>query len=121
MTVRFIQYPKCGTCRNARKYLESKGIAIEDRHIVEHAPTKEELREWIEKSGLDIRKWFNTSGRKYKELGLKDKLKDMSYEEMLDLLASDGMLVKRPILIHGDHVTVGFKPEAVDVLLAKSH
>jgi arsenate reductase len=118
MSIQFLQYPKCGTCRNARKYLEEKGVAFEERHIVEHSPTKEELRKWIEQSGLDIRKWFNTSGKKYKELGLKDKLKDMSAEDMLELLASDGMLVKRPILINGSRVTVGFKPEEVDKILS---
>lgn len=107
----FIQYPKCGTCRNAKKWLEAEGVEFADRHIVEQPPSKEELRGFLDKSGLDIKKFFNTSGNKYKELGLKDKLKTMSVEEQLDLLASDGMLVKRPILVRGDKVTVGFKEE----------
>jgi arsenate reductase len=113
----FIQYPKCGTCRKAKKYLEERGVAFIDRHIVEEPPTKEELRVFLAKSGLDIRKFFNTSGQKYRELGLKDKLKTMSEEEMLDLLASDGMLVKRPILVRGEKVTVGFKEEEFQKVL----
>lgn len=117
--VLFVQYPKCTTCRKAKKYLEEKGVSFEDRHIAENPPTKEELRTWVRKSGLDIRKWFNTSGQKYRELGIKDKLKTMSDEEILDLLASDGMLVKRPILVKGDRVTIGFKPEEVDKVLAE--
>ncbi|GAX88613.1 arsenate reductase family protein [Effusibacillus lacus] len=116
--VLFIQYPKCTTCRNAKKYLESKGVVFEDRHIVDNPPTKEELRTWIGKSGLDIRKWFNTSGQKYRELGIKDKLKNMNEEEILDLLASDGMLMKRPIIVKGDKVTIGFKPDETDKVLS---
>ncbi|MCX7569764.1 arsenate reductase family protein [Tumebacillus sp. DT12] len=117
MDTLFIQYPKCGTCRKAKKYLEEQGVAFADRHIVEEAPTKEELRSYLEKSGLDIRKFFNTSGQKYRELGLKDKLKSMSEEEMLDLLATDGMLVKRPILVRGSQATVGFKEEEFQKVL----
>ncbi|WP_018131105.1 arsenate reductase family protein [Effusibacillus pohliae] len=117
--VLFIQYPKCTTCRNAKKYLESKGVSLKERHIVDNPPTKEELRAWIEKSGLDVRKWFNTSGQKYRGLGLKDKLKEMDEEAILELLASDGMLVKRPIIVSGERVTVGFKPEEVDKVLAE--
>lgn len=105
----FIQYPKCTTCRNAKKWLEAQGVSFTDRHIVEQPPTKEELRDLLAKSGLEIKKFFNTSGNKYKELGLKDQLKEMSIEEQLELLATDGMLIKRPILVHGDKVTVGFK------------
>jgi arsenate reductase (glutaredoxin) len=116
--VLFLQYPKCGTCRKAKQYLESKGVTLAERNIVEQPPTKEELRSFLEKSGLDIRKFFNTSGQKYRELGLKDKLKTMTEEEMLELLASDGMLVKRPIIQKGDKVTVGFKPEEVDKVLS---
>ncbi|GIM44828.1 arsenate reductase [Collibacillus ludicampi] len=116
--VLFLQYPKCGTCRKAKQYLESKDVSYTERNIVENPPTKEELRSFIEKSGLDIRKFFNTSGQKYRELGLKDKLKTMTEEEMLELLASDGMLVKRPIIQSGDKVTVGFKPEEVDKVLS---
>lgn len=115
--VRFIQYPKCTTCRNAKKYLETQGVTLDEQHIVEDTPDKEELRKLIRLSELDIRKWFNTSGQKYRELGLKDKLKTMSDEEMLELLASDGMLIKRPIIVKGHKVTVGFKQEEVDKVL----
>ncbi len=105
----FIEYPKCNTCRRAKKYLEDKGIEFQDRHIVEENPTEEELTEWIRMSGLPVKKFFNTSGMKYKELGLKDRLPGMSDEEQIRLLASDGMLVKRPLLIDGDRILVGFK------------
>lgn len=105
----FIEYPKCSTCRRVKKYLEDKGIEFQDRHIVEENPTEEELTEWIRMSGLPVKKFFNTSGMKYKELGLKDRLPGMSDEEQIRLLASDGMLVKRPLLIDGDRVLVGFK------------
>lgn len=105
----FIEYPKCSTCKRAKKYLEDRGIAFQDRHIVEDNPTEEELTEWIRMSGLPAKKFFNTSGMKYKELGLKDRLPDMSQEEQIRLLASDGMLVKRPLLIDGERVLVGFK------------
>lgn len=105
----FIEYPKCSTCRRAKKHLEDAGIAFQDRHIVEENPTEEELTKWIGMSGLPVKKFFNTSGMKYKELGLKDRLPDMSQEEQIRLLASDGMLVKRPLLIDGDRILVGFK------------
>lgn len=105
----FIEYPKCSTCKRAKKYLEDRGIAFQDRHIVEENPTEEELAKWIGMSGLPVKKFFNTSGMKYKELGLKDRLPDMSQEEQIRLLASDGMLVKRPLLIDGDRILVGFK------------
>ncbi len=105
----FIEYPKCSTCRRAKKYLEDKGIEFQDRHIVEDNPTEEELTEWIRMSGLPAKRFFNTSGMKYRELGLKDRLPDMSEEEQIRLLAGDGMLVKRPLLIDGERVLVGFK------------
>ena len=105
----FIEYPKCSTCRRAKKHLEDAGIAFQDRHIVEDNPTEEELTEWIRMSGLPAKRFFNTSGMKYRELGLKDRLPDMSEEEQIRLLAGDGMLVKRPLLIDGDRVLVGFK------------
>ena len=105
----FIEYPKCSTCKKAKKYLEEHGIEFEDRHIVEENPTKEELAEWIRISGKPVKKFFNTSGMKYRELGLKDKLPHMSEEEQIELLASDGMLVKRPLLIVGEMVLTGFK------------
>ena len=105
----FIEYPKCSTCRRAKKHLEDAGIAFQDRHIVEENPTEEELTEWIRMSGLLAKRFFNTSGMKYRELGLKDRLPDMSEEEQIRLLAGDGMLVKRPLLIDGDRILVGFK------------
>lgn len=105
----FIEYPKCTTCKKAKKYLEEKRLSFEERHIVENNPTAEELKKWIEASGYPVKKFFNTSGMKYRELGLKDKLPEMSDEEKIELLATDGMLVKRPILIDGDRVLVGFK------------
>ena len=105
----FIEYPKCSTCRRAKKHLEDAGIAFQDRHIEEDNPTEEELTEWIRMSGLPAKRFFNTSGMKYRELGLKDRLPDMSEEEQIRLLAGDGMLVKRPLLIDGDRILVGFK------------
>ena len=105
----FIEYPKCSTCKKAKKHLEQLGVDFEERHIVEENPTAAELREWIEKSGYPIKKFFNTSGMKYRELGLKDRLAEMSDDEKIELLASDGMLVKRPLLIDEDRVLVGFK------------
>lgn len=107
--MQFIQYPKCSTCQKAKKYLDSKGAVYESRNIAEENPTAAELQEWYKKSGLPLKKFFNTSGLKYKELQLKDKLPDMSDEEQIVLLASDGMLVKRPILVGKDFVLVGFK------------
>ena len=105
----FIEYPKCTTCKKAKKHLETLGVEFEDRHIVEDNPTADELRGWIEKSGYPVKKFFNTSGMKYRELGLKDRLPEMTDDEKIDLLASDGMLVKRPLLITEDKVLVGFK------------
>lgn len=105
----YVNYPKCGTCQKARKFLEEKGIAFEDRNIKEQNPTVEELKAWIERSGLPIKKFFNTSGMLYRQMELKDKLPNMSEQEMIDLLATDGMLVKRPILVTDDQVLVGFK------------
>ena len=107
----FIEYPKCSTCKKAKKWLEDSGIQFQDRHIVEQTPTKKELEEWINKSGKDIKKWFNTSGLKYKELNLKEKLPNMSDVEKIELLASDGMLIKRPIFISNDNILIGFKEE----------
>ena len=106
-----IQYPKCSTCQKAKKWLEGKNIDYVSRHIVEENPMEMELKKWIEMSGLPIKKFFNTSGNRYKELGLKDKLEAMSTDEQIALLASDGMLVKRPLLVAGDQVIVGFKEE----------
>ena len=104
-----IEYPKCSTCRKAKKWLDEHQIAYTDRHIVEENPTVEELKAWQAASGLPVRKFFNTSGLLYKSMALKDKLPGMSEEEMLRLLAADGMLVKRPLLVGDDLVLVGFK------------
>lgn len=105
----FIEYSKCTTCRKAKKWLESHEIIFTDRPIKEEAPTYDELKAWQSKSGLPLKKFFNTSGQLYRSLGLKDKLPSMSEEEQLRLLSSDGMLVKRPIVITEDAVLVGFK------------
>ena len=113
----FIEYPKCTTCQKAKKWLEGKKVVFEARHIVEANPTKQELKKWIKTSELDLRKWFNTSGLKYKELNLKDKLDGMSDDEKITLLASDGMLVKRPILITEKGVCPGFKEDVWKELL----
>ena len=105
----FIQYPKCSTCQKAKKWLDGHQIKYTDRHIVEDNPTYNELKEWYEKSGLPLKKFFNTSGMLYKEMQLKDKLGAMSEEEQLQLLATNGMLVKRPIIVDGATVLTGFK------------
>ena len=113
----FIEYPKCTTCQRAKKWLEEKNIEFVDRHIVQEAPTYDELKSWIKKSGLDIKRWFNTSGLKYKELNLKEKLPTMTEEEKIKLLAIDGMIVKRPILITSKGICVGFKVEEWEKIL----
>ena len=102
-------YPKCSTCQKAKKWLEANNISFEERHIVEQIPSKEELEKWIKQSGLEIKKFFNTSGLKYKELNLKEKLPNMSDEEKIDLLTSNGMLIKRPLFISDKVILVGFK------------
>ncbi len=107
----FIEYPKCSTCKKAKKWLEDNKIEFEDRHIIENTPTVEELKRWIKMSDKDIKKWFNTSGLKYKELNLKDKLPLMSDDEKIELLSTDGMLIKRPILVLENKVLIGFKEE----------
>ncbi|MDO5345805.1 MAG: arsenate reductase family protein [Lachnospiraceae bacterium] len=113
----FVEYPKCSTCQKARKWLEANGAAFTARHIKEENPTVEELKDWHQKSGLPLKRFFNTSGLLYKELQLKDRLPHMSEEEQYALLASDGMLVKRPILVGEDFVLTGFKEaEWKDVL-----
>ncbi len=113
----FIEYPKCSTCKKAKKWLEERGVSFVDKHIVEENPTKEELREWHQKSGLPLKRFFNTSGLKYKELKLKDKLPAMSEEEQYELLSTDGMLVKRPILITEKGIITGFKENEWETLI----
>ena len=112
----FIEYPKCSTCKRAKKWLEENNIEFKDRNIVEETPTVKELTEWIKRSGLDIRKWFNTSGLKYKELNLKEKLNNMSDQEKIELLASDGMLIKRPVLVSNKEILTGFKEDKWNIL-----
>lgn len=105
----FLEYPKCSTCQKAKKWLDANEIVYKDRHIVDENPTYEELKEWYEKSGLPLKKFFNTSGMLYKEMKLKDKLPTMSEEEQLKLLATNGMLVKRPLIVEDCLVLTGFK------------
>lgn len=107
----FIEYPKCSTCKNAKKYLDSNQIEYIDRNITLEVPTKDELKDWIAKSGKDIKRWFNTSGLVYKELNLKEKLDNMTEDEKIKLLSSNGMLIKRPILVTKNKVLIGFKEE----------
>ncbi len=104
----FIWLPKCSTCQKAKKWLDDNGIKYTLRDIVLDTPSEEELKIWINKSGLDIKRFFNTSGLKYRNLGLKDKLDGMSFDDKVKLLSSDGMLIKRPLLI-GDKIIAGFK------------
>lgn len=106
-----ICYPKCSTCRKAQKFLEEGGIEYQYRDIKENNPSREELKEWHKKSGLPLKKFFNTSGKLYRENNMKDKIPNMTDEEQYKILASDGMMVKRPILVDGDKVLVGFKEE----------
>lgn len=109
MKVLFVEYSKCTTCQKAKKWLVERGVEFTDRHIKEENPTVEELKLWHEKSGLELKRFFNTSGMLYRELQLKDKLPQMSEEAQYELLATDGMLVKRPLVIGDDFVLVGFK------------
>lgn len=109
--MKFICYPKCTTCQKAKRFLDDNGASYELRDIKLDNPTREEISEWVEKSGLDIKKFFNTSGLLYKSMSLKERLPSMTDDEKLDLLASDGMLVKRPILVTEESVLVGFKEE----------
>lgn len=115
--IQFICYPKCTTCQKAQKWLDEKGISYEVRNIKEENPTYEELSLWHQKSGLSLKRFFNTSGLLYKEMKLKDKLPAMTEEEMLRLLSTDGMLVKRPIIIKDDFVTTGFKEKEWEEIL----
>jgi len=110
----FLEYPKFSTCKKAKSFLDKNKIKYIDRDIKTNNPTKEELKKWIELSGFNIEKFFNTSGIKYRELNLKDTLKDVDFETKLDILSSDGMLVKRPLLIMDDKVLIGFKESIWD-------
>lgn len=114
--VLFIEYPKCTTCQKAKKWLDDNGIEYDDRNIKENNPTYEELAEWYKISGMPLKSFFNTSGLLYKSMNLKDTLPEMTEEEQIRLLASDGMLVKRPMIIDGELVLVGFKEEEWNIL-----
>ncbi|MFC5711206.1 arsenate reductase family protein [Thalassorhabdus alkalitolerans] len=116
MSLTYYGYPSCGTCRKAKRWIEEHGIDYNEYHIVEDPPSRDRIKELYEKSGLELRKFFNTSGKKYRELGLKDKVKTAGEDELLDILASDGMLLKRPIVTDGTKVSVGFKEEQFEEL-----
>ena len=119
MKILFIEYPRCSTCIKAKKYLQSLSVDFEDRHIVEDTPSKEELTNWWKQSELPLKKFFNTSGKLYKEMNLKEKLPAMSEEEQLELLSSNGMLIKRPLLISDKCVCVGFKEDNFKMLCSQ--
>lgn len=114
MTITYYTYPKCGTCRKAKKWLDENAVEYMEVNIAETPPTAEQLQKFVTTSGLDIKKFFNTSGMKYRELQLKDKLPAMTDEEKFQLLASDGMLIKRPLVTSEEKVTVGFKEQQFD-------
>ena len=105
----FIEYPKCSTCQKAKKWLDTNKIDYIDRNIVTETPTKEELKKWITKAGIDVRKFFNTSGMKYRELNIKEKVKNMTEDEIYEILASYGMLIRRPLFISDKLILKGFK------------
>lgn len=115
----FVEYPKCTTCQKAKKWLDGHQVEYTDRHIKEENPTADELKKWHKRSGLPLKRFFNTSGLIYKNLGLKDKLPEMSEEEQYALLATDGMLVKRPLVVGEDFVLVGFKEKEWEEKLAR--
>lgn len=117
MKITVLCYEKCSTCKKALNWLKEQGVEYEVRPIKEQKPAKEELADWYRKSGLPLKRFFNTSGNLYKEMNLKDKLSDMSEEEQLKLLATDGMLVKRPLVVSEEHILTGFKEEEWKVLL----
>ncbi|QBP40522.1 arsenate reductase family protein [Paenisporosarcina antarctica] len=109
MSITYYGYPNCGTCKKAKAWLDAEGVSYHDVHIVETPPSKEQLRKMVEISELPLKKFYNTSGMKYRELGLKDKISTMTDDEQFELLASDGMLIKRPLVTNGLKATVGFK------------
>lgn len=113
----FLEYPKCSTCKNAKKWLDDHGISYSDRHIKEQNPTYDELRAWHIQSGMPLKKFFNTSGLLYQSMNLKEKLPSMTEDEQLRLLASDGMLVKRPLVVSDDLILIGFRPEEWEKML----
>ena len=115
----FIEYPKCSTCQKAKKWLKQNNLEFIERNIIEETTTIEELSKWIPRSGEEIKKWFNTSGLKYKELNLKDKLTNMTDQEKIKLLATDGMFIKRPLFISNKGILIGFKEEKWNELLKK--
>ncbi|MDQ0159539.1 arsenate reductase family protein [Alkalibacillus salilacus] len=114
MSLTVYQYPKCGTCRKALKWLDEHNLEYDSVHIVDNPPNQTELKQIIERSDLPTKKFFNTSGKKYRELNLKERLPSMSEDEQIELLASDGMLIKRPIVTDGEHVTVGFNEDTFE-------
>ncbi len=115
----FLQYPPCSTCQKAKKWLDERNISYEDRNIKTENPTYDELKAWYQRSGLPLKQFFNTSGLAYRELGLKDRLAAMSEEEQLRLLASDGMLVKRPLVVAETGILTGFRTAQWEALLEK--
>jgi len=115
----FVEYPKCSTCKKAKAWLDAQGVAYDDRHIVEDNPTASELETWHKMSGLPLKRFFNTSGMLYREMKLTEKLPSMSEREQLDLLATNGMLVKRPLLILDDTVLVGFREAEWEAAISK--
>ncbi len=117
----FIEYPKCTTCQKAKRWLDLNNIDYIDRNIVIETPSKEELKEWINKSGIEAKKFFNTSGIKYRELNIKEKIKDMSDDEICELLSSDGMLIKRPLFISDKKILKGFKEKEWEELKGENN
>lgn len=111
LVLKFYCYPRCTTCRRAKKWLDEQGVEYDEIHIVENPPTRAQIKEMYEQSGLELRRFFNSSGKRYRELNLKDKVRTASEDELLDLLASDGMLLRRPLTTDGTKVTVGFKED----------
>lgn len=117
MNTIFIEYPKCTTCKKAKKFLIENGVEFKDRHIVDENPTKEEILNWMNMSNLDIKRFFNTSGILYREMNLKDKVKNITKEEAAEILSTNGMLLKRPILIKDENIVLGFKEESYKEVL----
>ena len=117
MSVLFLEYPKCGTCQKAKRWLDENGVDYADRHIVGENPTAEELRAWSARAGVPVKRLFNTSGMKYRELGLKDRLPEMDEEALFALLGTDGMLVKRPLVVGANFLLAGFRPAEWERLL----